>query len=42
VVGLLEARELAARECVEGLREEADQVLAELAEAEAETDWEGW
>jgi hypothetical protein len=40
VVGLLEARELAARERVEGLREEADRVLAELAEAE--TDWEGW
>ncbi|MFF7928843.1 hypothetical protein ACFZDP_48725 [Streptomyces mirabilis] len=40
VVGLLEARELAARERVEGLREGADQVLAELADEE--TDWEGW
>ncbi|MGW3498942.1 ISAs1 family transposase [Streptomyces sp. NPDC001020] len=40
VVGLLEERELAARERVEGLREEADRVLAELAEAE--TDWQEW
>ncbi|MEU1450158.1 MULTISPECIES: hypothetical protein [Streptomyces] len=40
VVGLLEARELAARERVEGLREEVDRVLAELADAE--TDWKGW
>ncbi|GLW51976.1 hypothetical protein Stsp02_76360 [Streptomyces sp. NBRC 14336] len=40
VVGLLEVRELAARERVEGLREEADRVLAELAEAE--TDWQEW
>lgn len=40
VLGLLEERELAARERVEGLREEADRVLAALAEAE--TDWEGW
>jgi hypothetical protein len=40
VVGLLEKRELAARERVEGLREEADQVLAELAVAE--TDWQEW
>lgn len=39
VLGLLEERELAARERVEGLREEADRVLATLAEAE--TDWEG-
>lgn len=31
---------LEARERVEGLRAEADQVLAELAETE--TDWEGW
>ncbi|MFF2545734.1 hypothetical protein ACFVUY_24590 [Kitasatospora sp. NPDC058063] len=36
-VGLLEERELAARERVEELREVADRVLAELAEAE--TDW---
>ncbi|WP_328792667.1 MULTISPECIES: hypothetical protein [unclassified Streptomyces] len=34
VVGLLEERELAARERVEELREVADRVLAELAEAE--------
>jgi hypothetical protein len=40
VVGLLEERELAARERVEGLREKADRVLAELAEAE--TDWQEW
>ncbi|WP_406131599.1 hypothetical protein [Streptomyces sp. NBC_00989] len=40
VVGLLEERALAARERVEGLREEADRVLAELAEAE--TDWQEW
>lgn len=40
VVGLLEERELAARERVEGLREEADRVLAELADAEA--DWQEW
>ncbi|MFI6449778.1 hypothetical protein [Kitasatospora sp. NPDC050543] len=40
VLGLLEERELAARERVDGLREEADRVLAELAEAE--TDWEDW
>ena len=40
VVGLLEERELAARERVEGLREEADRVLAELADAE--TDWQEW
>ena len=40
VVGLLEVRELAARERVEGLREAADRILAELAAAE--TDWQGW
>ncbi|MFF1839457.1 hypothetical protein ACFVXE_35595 [Streptomyces sp. NPDC058231] len=40
VVGLLEERELAARERVEGLREEADRALAELAEAE--TDGQEW
>lgn len=38
VMGLLEDRELAARVRVEGLREEADRVLAELAQAE--TDWQ--
>ncbi|MFJ7280535.1 hypothetical protein [Kitasatospora sp. NPDC098663] len=40
VVGLLEERELAARERVEELREVADRVLAELAEAE--TTWHEW
>ncbi|MEU6973758.1 hypothetical protein AB0A71_39750 [Kitasatospora aureofaciens] len=40
VVGLLEERELAARERVEELREVADRVLAELAEAE--TAWHEW
>ena len=40
VVGLLEERELDARERVEVLREKADRVLAELAEAE--TDWQEW
>ena len=40
VVGLLEERELAARRRVEGLREEADRVLAALAEAE--THWQEW
>ncbi|MQS16041.1 hypothetical protein F7Q99_28315 [Streptomyces kaniharaensis] len=40
VVGLLDERELAARERVEGLREVADRVLAELAEAE--TEWQEW
>lgn len=40
VLGLLEERELAARERVEGLREQADRLLAELAEAEA--DWQKW
>ncbi|MFF2117050.1 hypothetical protein ACFVXH_06940 [Kitasatospora sp. NPDC058184] len=34
LAGLLEEREPAARERVEGLREAADRVLAELAEAE--------
>ncbi|MFJ3921669.1 hypothetical protein [Streptomyces sp. NPDC090022] len=38
--GLLEERELAVRERVETLREEAERVLAVLADAE--TDWEGW
>ncbi|MFG2632201.1 hypothetical protein [Streptomyces sp. NPDC048473] len=41
VLGLLEERELAARERVEGLRQEADRVLAVLAVL-AEADWEGW
>ncbi|RDG33462.1 hypothetical protein [Streptomyces corynorhini] len=40
VVGLLEERELAARVRAERLREEADRVLAELAEAE--TEWREW
>ncbi|MGW0772004.1 hypothetical protein [Streptomyces sp. NPDC002676] len=40
VAGLLEERELAARERVEGLREKADRVLSELAEAE--TAWQEW
>ncbi|MEJ8632334.1 hypothetical protein [Streptomyces sp. MS2.AVA.5] len=40
VVGLLEERELAARERVEVLRAEADRVLARLAEAE--TGWQEW
>ncbi|WP_338673853.1 hypothetical protein V1460_17435 [Streptomyces sp. SCSIO 30461] len=40
VVGLLEERELAARERVEVLRAEADRVLALLAEAE--TGWQEW
>jgi hypothetical protein len=40
VVGLLEERELAARERVEELWEVADRVLAELAEAE--TAWHEW
>lgn len=35
VMGLLEARESAARVRVEEMRAEADRVLAELAEAEA-------
>ncbi|MGW6602210.1 hypothetical protein [Streptomyces sp. NPDC055036] len=40
VVGLLEEREPAARVRAEGLREEADRVLAELAGAESE--WQEW
>ncbi|MEV8557816.1 hypothetical protein AB0478_15415 [Streptomyces sp. NPDC051917] len=40
VVGLLEQRELAARRRVDGLREEADRIQAELAEAERE--WQEW
>jgi hypothetical protein len=40
VVGLLEQHELAARRRVEGLREEADRVQAELAAAEEE--WQEW
>ncbi|MDH6139707.1 hypothetical protein P3T35_001707 [Kitasatospora sp. GP30] len=40
VVGLLEEREPAARERLEELREVADRVLAELAEAE--TAWHEW
>ena len=40
VVGLLEARELVERERVEVLREQADRILAELAEAE--TRWQEW
>ncbi|WP_030873875.1 hypothetical protein [Streptomyces sp. NRRL F-2747] len=40
VVGLLEERELAARERVEELREVVDRVLAVLAEAE--TAWHEW
>ncbi|MEU2629958.1 hypothetical protein [Kitasatospora sp. NPDC007106] len=40
VVGLLEERELAARQRVESLREAADRILAELAAAE--TNWERW
>ncbi|MFE2912251.1 hypothetical protein ACFXI0_15265 [Kitasatospora indigofera] len=40
VVGLLEERELAARQRVESLREEVERILAELAAAE--TDWERW
>ncbi|MEU2835440.1 hypothetical protein ABZ667_43990 [Streptomyces lavendulae] len=35
VLGLLEAKETAAREVIERLREEADRLLAELGEAEA-------
>ncbi|MER5917312.1 hypothetical protein ABT124_45045 [Streptomyces sp. NPDC001982] len=38
VMGLLEAEELAARQRVEVLREQADRLLAELNEAE--TDWQ--
>jgi hypothetical protein len=40
VLGLLEERELAARERVEVLQAEVDRLLAELAQAEA--DREGW
>lgn len=40
VVGLLEQREVAARRRVDGLREEADRVQAELAVAERE--WWEW
>jgi hypothetical protein len=40
VVGLLEQRELAARRRVDGLREEADRIHAELAAAEQE--WQEW
>jgi len=40
VLGLLEERELAARERLEVVRAEADRVLAELALAER--DWEDW
>ncbi|MFD5483442.1 hypothetical protein [Streptomyces hawaiiensis] len=40
VVGLLEQHELAARRRVDGLREEADRIRAELAAAELE--WQEW
>jgi hypothetical protein len=40
VVGLLEQQELAARRRVDGLREEADRIQAELAAAEQE--WQEW
>ncbi|MCQ4079744.1 hypothetical protein NGB36_03830 [Streptomyces sp. RB6PN25] len=40
MVGLLEERELVARQRVEELREEADRIQAALQEAE--TDWERW
>lgn len=40
VVGLLEQREVAARRRVDGLREEADRIQAELAVAERE--WREW
>ncbi|KOV49885.1 hypothetical protein ADL00_45220 [Streptomyces sp. AS58] len=40
VVGLLEQHELAARRRVDGLREEADRIQAELATAEQE--WQEW
>jgi hypothetical protein len=40
VVGLLEQHELAARRRVDGLREEADRIQAELAVAELE--WHEW
>ncbi|MEV0695588.1 hypothetical protein [Streptomyces sp. NPDC050388] len=40
VVGMLEQHELAARRRVDGLREEADRIQAELAAAELE--WQEW
>lgn len=40
VVGLLEQREVVARRRVDGLREEADRIQAELAVAERE--WQEW
>jgi hypothetical protein len=40
VIGLLEQHELAARRRVDGLREEADRIQAELAAAEQE--WQEW
>jgi hypothetical protein len=40
VVGLLQERELGARRRVDGLREEADRIQAELAAAEVE--WQEW
>jgi hypothetical protein len=40
VVGLLEQHELAARRRVDGLREEADRIQAELSVAEQE--WQEW
>ncbi|MFJ1823414.1 hypothetical protein [Streptomyces sp. NPDC088178] len=40
VVGLLEQHELTGRRRVDGLREEADPIQAELAAAELE--WQGW
>ncbi|RZB13739.1 hypothetical protein StrepF001_42505 [Streptomyces sp. F001] len=40
IVGLLEQHELAARRRVDGLREEADRIQAELAVAERE--WQEW
>ncbi|ULR47841.1 hypothetical protein [Streptomyces deccanensis] len=40
VVGLLEQHELAARRRVDGLREQADRIQAELAAAERE--WQEW
>ncbi|MFI1855564.1 hypothetical protein ACH430_43600, partial [Streptomyces sp. NPDC020480] len=40
VIGLLEQHELVARRRVDGLREEADRIQAELAAAEQE--WQEW
>ncbi|MFC4034452.1 hypothetical protein ACFO3J_23665 [Streptomyces polygonati] len=40
IVGLLEQHEIAARRRVDGLREEADRIQAELAAAELE--WQEW